>query len=364
MSLLYNEKNIIRRECNYYTERKLVSIHSTDRDVSKWPNSSYFEVDLPEDLVNISSIRLVNSSIPNNLYVFSHNYQNTKLKFTVMEDISGSTDEKTYLANYYAANLNFDLTIDEGYYEPEELAYEIQAKLNQSVTTALLSYSGGVLDAATYVYDKFRVKYNKTQHKFYFINLRDNFELLFDLKIDYTGLVQCNQKEVWDQYDNWGLPYNLGFNREKYTGTLIQPDLAFFYDNTVFSPSTDSTQNGVYYAKSSGCADLFGETCIYLELDKYNSMDEIEPYSTNTNSLYNNDYNGKINGAFAKIPLFGTPYSQIYDSKNGFINNITFFKTPLPRLKKMKFKFRYHDGRLVDFKNLPFSLTIEVMQHL
>ena len=29
------------------------------------------------------------------------------------------------------------------------------------------------------------------------------------------------------------------------------------------------------------------------------------------------------------------------------------------KLSKLKFKFRYHDGRLVDFKCLPFSFTLE-----
>lgn len=373
MSLFYNEKNIIHRNyADTYTERKLISIHSTDRDVSKWPNSSFFEVDLPEDLVNISSIRLINTSIPNNLYTFTHNYHNTKLRFKIIQDISGTTDEKTFLTDYYDDNKYFEITIDEGFYLPDELALEIQAKLNQSVTNSLIAYSSGVLPVNTYIYDKFRVKYNKVQNRFFFINLRDNFELLFNEKLDYSSLINqpclshysSNGDEIWEHYDNWGLPYNLGFNKDIYRGTFVMPDIAFFFDSSVFSPSTDSLNNGVYYAKSPGCADILGEDCIYMELDKYNSMDEIHPYSTNTNSLYNNDYHGKVNSAFAKIPLFGTPFSQIYDSKNGFINNITFFKSPLPKLRKMKFKFRYHDGRLVDFKNLPFSFTIEVIQHI
>ena len=35
-------KPIINREQNYVLDRKLVSIHSEDRDITKWPNSNTF----------------------------------------------------------------------------------------------------------------------------------------------------------------------------------------------------------------------------------------------------------------------------------------------------------------------------------
>ena len=33
--------------------------------------------------------------------------------------------------------------------------------------------------------------------------------------------------------------------------------------------------------------------------------------------------------------------------------------TPIERIDRLRFRFRYHDGRLVDFKCLPFSFTLE-----
>jgi hypothetical protein len=364
MSLYYNEKNVIQTPTlsNYYTDRKLVSIHSIDRDIAKWPNSNNFEVQLPEDLLNITSIRLINTSIPNNLYTFTNDYQNIKFRFKIIEDISGTSAEKTFLQNFYATGNYFEVTIDEGFYQPEELANELQAKLNKIITDTLITFSSGGLPAS-YIYNHFRVKYNNTQHKYYFINLRDNFKFLFDSKITYDNL-SCGQREVWEQYSNWGLPYNLGFEKKEYNASFNLYDIAFYYDNSIFIADSNSASDGVHYISSPLCIDIFGEDCIYMELDRYNSIDEIKPYSKNTSSIYNNDYNGITNSAFAKIPLFTTPFTQIYDSKNGFINNITFFKSPLPKLRKMKFKFRYHDGRLVDFKNLPFSFTIEVMQQI
>ena len=76
---------LIPRSQNYVLERKIISIHSNDRDISKWPKANHFEIELPEDITNVQSMRLVEITLPNNHYVFTNAYQNTKLSF----DISG-----------------------------------------------------------------------------------------------------------------------------------------------------------------------------------------------------------------------------------------------------------------------------------
>ena len=65
---------IIQRQQSYVLDRKLLAVHSEDRDVKKWPNSNRFEVRLPEAIKNIQSMRLISVSIPNNLYTFTNNY--------------------------------------------------------------------------------------------------------------------------------------------------------------------------------------------------------------------------------------------------------------------------------------------------
>ena len=112
-------------------------------------------------------------------------------------------------------------------------------------------------------------------------------------------------------------------------------------------------------SKSKCNLDIMGEDWIYMEVDKYNTLDEIEPYSENTVGFYNNDYNGKVDSAFAKIPVQCTAFSQIYDSNQAFLSNISHYHPPLERVSKLKFKFRYHDGRMVDFKWQPLSFVIE-----
>ena len=79
---------LIQRKQTYVLHRKLVSIHSDDRDLNKWPEANNFEVELGENFKNVQSIRLIQFSLPNNNYVFSNSYKNTQLAFTYT-DLSG-----------------------------------------------------------------------------------------------------------------------------------------------------------------------------------------------------------------------------------------------------------------------------------
>jgi hypothetical protein len=107
-----------------------------------------------------------------------------------------------------------------------------------------------------------------------------------------------------------------------------------------------------------------------MEIDRYNYEDEMQPYSAHTNSGRNNDYNGIVNGAFAKIPLRTKPTlivsaleymygNEPQDTSQGFA---TFFP-PLDKLSKLKFKFRYHDGTPVDFGGQNFSFTVALYMY-
>ena len=137
---------------------------------------------------------------------------------------------------------------------------------------------------------------------------------------------------MWNQYANWGLPYYLGFKKVAYTGALTY--------------TSDYTAN------------ISGETCIYMEVDKYNSYDELYPYNKSSCQMYdNNAYSGKVNSAFAKIPIKGNTIEQ--DARTIFLQNLVQYDPPIERIARLTFKFRFHDGRLVDFENKNFDFTIE-----
>ena len=65
-----NSHPIIPNSNDYMIYKKYVSIHSEDRDSLKYPNSNLFEIEMPEDITNIYSLRLINWTFPSNYNSF------------------------------------------------------------------------------------------------------------------------------------------------------------------------------------------------------------------------------------------------------------------------------------------------------
>ena len=346
-SLLLDNHEIIERSKNYILDRKLLTVHSEDRNSDKWPNSNHFEIQLPQAYTNVESMRLVEISLPSNYYTFSNYNQNTKLSFKLIP--SKDYSENIYKILSKDSSHNYIITIQEGFYSPEELASEINNKMNNSITKLVNSY--GI--QMTYV--GFKIYYDKVGLKFYFVNNKDNFILTFNNKIDYD-LPSCDKNNVWCQSINWGLPYNLGFNKQEYISTNIsQIRFDYIKNNNVLI--TETPNFPLSFVEAPLTINIYGETAIYMEVDKYNSYDELYPYSENDTSG-----GGRVKSAFAKILITSKPNSIIFDSRNNFLQNTVQFVPPCERIQKFKFKFRYHDGRLVDFKNIPLNFTIEINQ--
>ena len=104
--------------------------------------------------------------------------------------------------------------------------------------------------------------------------------------------------------------------------------------------------------------DLEDNKCIYIELEKYNKCDEIKPFLYYN---YNNANSGIVNSAFAKIPIY--PFQDNKGLVNdGYFENISYYQPPIDKIAKLKLKFRYHNGMLVDFHNFNISLSLEINQ--
>ena len=330
---VYTEHPLIERQQTFVLERKLVTIHSEDRDVCSWPSSSLFEITLPQQLTNVQSIRLIESNFPSINNVFTNTNQNTKMSFYA--NATGNT---------------YTITIDEGFYSPNQLANELTNKMNQAVDVDIPGYTD------------FVVIYHEVNQKIWFGNKSDAFTLLFNASQDYsTGTGTYETCKVLPPNElstcmttKWGLPYYLGFNREEYNNpTPTTDDLNYEYKK-----ATDVSGTG-YYIVAPNVISIFGETAFYMDLFKYNDMDELMPYPRRTNAATDNSYGGRVNNAFAKIPILGIPVSQYFDSRNSMLQNMSQFFPPLERLSKVKIRLRYHDGRLVDFSNCDFNFTLE-----
>jgi hypothetical protein len=314
--MLGSSKPLINREQNYVLDRKLVTVHSEDRDITKWPNSNTFEIMLPVTLLNVQSMRLIQSTMPGKFFTFSNDYQNTSFQFTI-------------------SNVAHTISIQEGYYTPAQLSVELTNRMN--------AYNS---DAS------FNVSYDEVKSKFWFGHTDLSFSLDFDQQIHYD-FSNCEQPIVWNNYSKWGLPYYLGFQKQRYTSSISSNGISFDY----ITPKTVS--NIKNYIEAPLSFIISGETCIYMEIDKYNNYDELYPYSQSNRQMFgNNSYDGKVNSAFAKIPIQHKDDFSL-DSRSLYLQNIVMYDPPIERITRLKFKFRFHDGRLVNFQNFPFDFSLE-----
>jgi hypothetical protein len=338
----FTEHPLIPREQTYCLDRKLVTIHSEDRDVCAWPNSSFFEITLPQPLTNVQSIRLIESNFPSINDVFTTIKQNTKMSFSVT--ISGTTHL-------------LQITIEQGLYSPVQMVNELTNRMNNAVSSLV-----------TPGYTNFVVIYNEVNQKIWFGNKQHTFTLLCDKIEEYSDptnslYVNCQvlpPNEINQcKSTKWGLPYFLGFNKEPYLATQTPVPLNYEYKNATFDPFYNWLPAGGYYVVAPNVINTLGENVFYLDMFEYNQMDELQPYPIRINSTKNNTYGGKVNSSFAKIPFLGVPVSQYFDSRNSLLQNFSHFYPPLERVSKLKFRFRYHNGNLVSFSNNDFSFTLQ-----
>lgn len=359
----YNSHQLITRQQSYNLNKKILSVHSEDRDMCKWPYSNNFAIECPEVYEKVETMRIVDITMPSIQYTFTNSYQNTKLVFKIYP--------KNLASPWYvplANNVNgfYTVEISEGFYSPEQLVNELQNKLNGVVNEYIQSQPPGGYP----IYQNFKVYYNKVSNSLYFGNIEDEFTFYCSEQITYT-LPQCEQPIVFSRCTQWGLPWNLGFDKTTYPAKPLltsngDSDIVISYlpstsPEYVFLPSGTGTI-ATYFLPAPFPVKLDGDNAIYMEIERYNYMDELKPYPVNTSGTFNNTYGGVVNSAFIKIPVTVKPNNYFSDSPMNLINNCGFYIPVIEKIARLKFKFRYHDGRLVDFKDAPFNFSIEINQ--
>lgn len=409
---LHNNHPLIGKKQNFIINRKVVTIHSEDRDINKHPNSNSFSITLPEPIKNVQSMRLLDSMFPTDLYTFSNNYENTKFKIGINSDINYNGPNNPIIMNsstVYFENV-YTIEISEGNYSYSELSLEIKNCLNN-----LPNVSG------------FEVTYSVPEQKFYFANSANlYFAFLFNEQPEYST---CNYLSTFSKLNKWGLGWNLGFKKKNY--------LPISHTDTTKGGKINSQQNEwfnaansesqpIYWLKSELCSNIRSANLIYMEIEKYNSVDELIPNVENTSANYThpnncivnncntvcnngeinnqvssnmpksnyeqvfnsssgkrtsniknvneclnqskqNDYGGKVNSVFAKIYVKGfnenVVNETIVDSEQGGHTYITTFNNQLEdKINKLNFKLRFHDGTPVDFNNKDFTFSLEFNQ--
>jgi|694.fasta_scaffold70556_3 hypothetical protein len=389
-SKLYNTSTnhpLIPNANDYIIYKKYVSIHSEDRDVIKYPNSNQFEIEMPEDITNIYSLRLINWTFPSNYNSFSQFSSNILLLFYISKPynpganmVFNPLEQAIFTALFESTNELFEFTIQEGFYNPTQMVTELQNKFNFVVTQRIKKYliANSLTDLLTEFndqggYTKFIIVYNSVGQKIWYGNTSDEFIIaneaisLIDTLADNLF---CASKAQLPEFDSWGLPANLGLSRCNTTSISIKDSATgepftprFFYgdvnpgDNGFWLlPDPTLTGSVVYFIEPPYKINFMGPAYFYMELANNNCIDETSPYAVNKFTLTTNITNGITNAAFAKIGIPTTPISQWFDRES---LPYKMYWPPADRMRKLNVKFRYHNGQLVNFGAFPYSFTIE-----
>jgi len=390
---------LIPNSQEYMFYKKYVSIHSEDRDIINFPNSGEFEIELPEDIVNVSTLKLIQWTFPANYNTFSASNNNILFAFQMKDPYNpspnGVTDVLTYRifeALFYSLDFQYKFIIEEGFYNPIQMATEMTNKLNAAVTFKIQAYfrEKALTDPSWTEtleqfnsqggYTRFIVVYNSVSCKLWFGNRADSFIFLNELGILATVISETlciGEKKHLPDFSNWGLPGYLGLSRCN-TNALSTSDFSnvtnfvtyngiivprFYYGDVTpgdngywLLPYADLSGSQVYWVEPPNKINLMGEAYIYMEIAGQNCIDETKPYNFSNFTFTTNQTNGVVNSAFAKLPVPSTPISQWFDRDS---IPYKFYYPPAERIRRLRIKLRYHDGSIVTFGNFNFSFMLE-----
>jgi hypothetical protein len=377
---------LIENAQQYTYYKKTLSIHSEDRDSLKYPLSSQFEITLPQDYLNVQSVKLSSWSFPYNMNIFSVSQNNVTLTFKINNpynpgefDLPNNLENAIFagLYNYYNDGHEFVIIIESGNYTPAFMVTELQNKMNHAVTSYLLEYfvenHPDVLPDFELIggYTRFVLAFNEVGEKIWFGNRSDGFILTNDsVNIAQLQVDACNPyKPGVPSFSDTGLPGRLGFTRcNSESVKVIDNNTVRFYYGDVNSkddngywlkPDPNLIGSSCYFVEPLFKINIYQRISFYIDIQLLNCIDELAPYNLSTFTIQNSQNNGQVNSSFAKI-----------SSQNFANNNITnffeftsipfkYFDPPAERIRKLSIKIRYHDGSLVNFNNLPFTFTLE-----
>lgn len=387
----FSNHPLIPNSQQYVLQKKFVSIHSQDRDIIKYPISSSFEIELPQDYLNVESVKLSSWSFPSNYYVFSRDQYNTIFVFSINEPYnpySVNNNDPLQQAIFSGLNSNilksFTCCIEEGTYTPTQISRELTNKMNSAVTeyliTYLTEYFPVLLDSFIQLggYNEFVVVYNKISMKLWFGNKSSGFQLNNDSSIYSSNKlcknVDCLNRRTIEKYVNWGLPWYLGFtycNFESYkspksiydsNGNLIQLFLPRFDYGDVFSGDAgywlvpNLPNANVYYMESPEKINIMGYNYFYMDITGLNNIDTTIPFNFSNYTKTHSGTNGIVESSFAKISIPTFPIGQWFDN---YQFPYKYFNPPAERIRKLFINLKYHDGSPVLFGNTDFSFSLE-----
>jgi hypothetical protein len=368
---------LISNSQEYMYENKLVNINSEDRDVLKYPNSTEFEIELPQDYTNVVAVSLNQWSFPSNFHVFTRSNRNISLSFVIDKPYNPSVlnlvQSTIYdaIIDFHNQKKEFIITIEEGSYTSQNMTTELNRKFNEAVTTMVDEYM--TINTPTLLpafqatgYDQFVIVYNEVENKLWYGNKSSGFTITNESDLYNPDYQEPCQGNGVTGYEFWGLPAYLGQSKN----TTISVDsgketLRFYYGDVVpgdngYWIKVDPTylNSSIFFIQSYNPINLIGNNFIYIEIDYLNNIDETKPFVLSEKNPYyrvnTNETNGYVNSAFAIVqyPIVeGLSYKKNSDSYK-------LYNPPAERIRKAKVRLRQHNGQLIDFKSRNFSILL------
>jgi hypothetical protein len=352
-----NNYPIINNANEYMLYKKTVSIHSEDRDIIKYPNPSYFELELPQDYLNVSTVSLGNHLFPICYDIFSLVYSNIYISFSIISSTSSVNIVNEALTSYGTNNYNVNIT--EGVYTQTQMATELTNQFNNAVNEQIISYiqSNDPSQLASYTpYSDFTIVYNEVTQTLWFGNISSEFIITNENSIYDNNDINtiCSSNPTVKTFINWGLPSYLGFFRSNASSIISTTPPQFFYlSNTYWLGNTSSNY---YYLEAPKKLNITYPSFFYMDTNLLNNLDELVPFtSTNLKTqLSTTQSNGINNSSFAKIP---TDLTQ-QQTTQSFNNSYKLFYPVAERIRKIRIKIRFHDGSFVPFDNFNYSFNL------
>lgn len=277
--------------------RKTLCIDSRDREIAPDSHPGSYTVTLPTVYQNIHAVTLRSIEIPFSFYTFTACARNTSMVAT------------------YNGGLPTTITIPDGNYTGSVLASTVAARLNAAFATPPAA--------------PFASSYSTVTGK---ISITSDKSFSFLLTNTPAPNTNCGAALGFPYTTGWGLGYFLGFQAQ--TRTAIQTG------TTVWTLTSDFVVN------------TYPEPSIFMEIVNFNKIDESAP---------DDRRDGIINGSFAKIPMRVNPGGFLYllDTDSYPINRHV-YSPPIGRTNTLQIRFRFHDGRIINFNNVEHSFTLEL----
>ena len=377
---------LIDNSQQYMFEQKFVSIHSEDRDITKYPNSAEFDIEMPQEYSNVQGIKLSTWTFPANASVFTSRNNNVKMSFKITNPYNpgeyGNTDPLLniiFVALYANCNKEYVIIIEEGSYTQEQMATELTNKFNEVVTDVIRDYiiENGTDELLSEFnvtgYDQFVIVVNSVSNTLWFGNKSSQFELT-NHSLIYSIFAQqqqpqCGRTKQQQYTTEWGLPSYLGFTQEPVCTTHSHVGVypRFYYGDALtpgdkgywLKPDSIYIGAAVYYLEAPYKMKILGPPYFYMELDGFNYLDEMLPCVNSKFTRETNETNGTINAAFAKISTVAPNTNDWTYNNSNDVSAIKIFNPPADRIKKLRIKIRNHNGLLVDFGKGDYSFTLE-----